>query len=117
MVLKPSQATFKDMMRKVTNPAFHPENEGDQAFLQNYWKYMFFGLPLRYNLNLIMHNNHRTAWDHLWRAASIIHFTVRKPVERWEPPGHCHKPGDKKDGGCEEWEPLKVNHSTLLRMD
>jgi hypothetical protein len=118
MVLRPSQATFKDMMGKVTNPAFHPEHEGDQAFLQNYWRYKNFGLPFKYNLNLIMHDHHRKTWDHLWKIASVVHFTIRKPVERWVAPGHCYKPGaqprGKEGSNCQEWMPLNVSCCLLL---
>lgn len=113
MVLKPSQTTFKDMMKKVTNPAFHPETEGDQAFLQNYWRYSYFGLPLRFNLNLILLNSYPTTWHHLWKIASVVHFTIRKPMERWEKPGHCHSPvsrvGGKEVEVCHEWMPLNVS--------
>ena len=104
-------------MSKVSDPAYHKPNDADQAFLNVYYRFRFYGLPYKYNFNLVMvsplpldspvkrnvntskYQYHRTHWDALWDEAILIHFTMRKP--RSNPAEHCHK-------GCNEWEPLEV---------
>jgi hypothetical protein len=103
MVLKPSEWTYNNMLSKLGDPAYHDPKEGDQSFLQAYWRYKNFGLPFKYNLNIIMYEHHRAAWDHLWMIASVVHYTVRKPVYEWSKDGHC------TPWGCQEWMPLTVS--------
>jgi hypothetical protein len=100
MVLKPSRWTFENMLSKLSDPAYHNPREGDQAFLQLYWRFRNFGLPMRYNLNIVMFEHHRKSWDHLWMVASVVHYTIRKPKGEWGK--QCRK--DK----CSEWMPLNV---------
>lgn len=54
IVFKPSVETFRDMIVKVSDPAYHQPNDADQAFLNAYYRFRYFGLPYKYNFNLIM---------------------------------------------------------------
>lgn len=98
IVFRPSVETFHDMVSKMSDLKYHKPNDADQAFLNAYYEYRFFMLPMKYNFNLIMYEFHRPTWDLLWDEAVLIHFTVHKP--RPDPNLHCHK-------GCTEWEPLE----------
>ncbi|KAI5805038.1 nucleotide-diphospho-sugar transferase [Geopyxis carbonaria] len=98
IVFRPSMETFHDMIPKVSDPNYHKPNDADQAFLNAYFKFRFFGLPFKYNFNLVMYQYHRKVWDMLWDEAVLVHFTMHKP--KGDPKQHCHK-------GCNEWEPLE----------
>ncbi|KAA8893775.1 nucleotide-diphospho-sugar transferase [Sphaerosporella brunnea] len=98
IVFRPSMETFHDMIPKVSDPNYHSPNDADQAFLNAYYKFRYFGLPYKYNFNLVMYQFHRNVWDMLWDEAVLVHFTMRKPKP--DPRDHCHK-------GCNEWEPLE----------
>ncbi|KAF3935692.1 Glycogenin-2 [Dactylella cylindrospora] len=98
MVLRPSTEEFHSLVKHVSDPNYHSPNDADQAFLNTYYRFRYFGLPYKYNFNLIMYQFHRYYWDILWEEAVIVHFTVRKPKPN--PKDHCHK-------GCNEWEPLE----------
>jgi hypothetical protein len=54
IVFKPSMETFHDMIPKVSDPNYHSPNDADQAFLNAYYKFRYFGLPYKYNFNLVM---------------------------------------------------------------
>lgn len=54
VVFRPGVETFGDMIKKVSDPAYHQPNDADQAFLNAYYRFRFFGLPYKYNFNLIM---------------------------------------------------------------
>jgi alpha-N-acetylglucosamine transferase len=54
IVFRPSIETYHDMIPKVSDPYYHKPNDADQAFLNAYYKYRFFGLPFKYNFNLVM---------------------------------------------------------------
>lgn len=54
IVFRPSVETFRDMIVKVSDPTYHQPNDADQAFLNAYYRFRYFGLPYKYNLNLIM---------------------------------------------------------------
>ncbi|CCX04543.1 Similar to Glycogenin-2; acc. no. O15488 [Pyronema omphalodes CBS 100304] len=98
IVFRPSMETFHDMIPKMSDPHYHSPNDADQAFLNAYYRFRYFGLPYKYNYNLVMYQYHREVWDQLWDEAVLVHFTMRKPKPN--PAEHCHK-------GCNEWEPLE----------
>ena len=54
IVFRPSMETFHDMIPKMSDPHYHSPNDADQAFLNVYYKFRFFGLPFKYNFNLVM---------------------------------------------------------------
>lgn len=54
IVFRPSVETFHDMIVKVSDPAYHQPSDADQAFLNAYYRFRYFGLPYKYNFNLIM---------------------------------------------------------------
>jgi len=95
IVFRPSKETFADMVPKVSDPRYHKPNEADQAFLNEYYKFRYFGLPYKYNFNLVMYQYHKEVWDMLWDEAVFVHMTMRKPQPA---PNHCHE-------GCNEKEP------------
>jgi hypothetical protein len=64
----------------------HESHEGDQAFLNRFYEYRYFGLPQAYNLNLVLYENFPMIWEFLWPRAKIVHFTIRKPAP---PEGWC----------------------------
>lgn len=111
MVFRPRRWLFNNMIEKLANPEYHNPEESDQAFLQKYWEYENWGLPSIYNLNLVLYEAFRTAWDHLWMNTRIVHFTIRKPVEAWAKEGQCKKPTGKKDEQvCVLWPALTVSY-------
>ncbi|TGZ80867.1 nucleotide-diphospho-sugar transferase [Ascodesmis nigricans] len=95
IVFRPSKKTFDDMYVKVSDENYHKPNEADQAFLNEYYKFRFFGLPYRYNFNLVMYKHHTDVWNLLWDEAVLIHMTMRKPQPA---PNHCLE-------GCDEQGP------------
>lgn len=58
ILFRPDVETFHDMIVKVSDPEFHQPDEADQAFLQAYYRFRYFGLPYKYNFNLIMVCSH-----------------------------------------------------------
>lgn len=56
ILFTPSMETFHNMISKVPDPKYHSPNDADQAFLNAYYKFRFFGLPFKYNFNLVMVN-------------------------------------------------------------
>jgi len=116
MVFTPRKWLFKNMIEKLSDPDYHDPTQGDQDFLQKYWEYENWGLPAIYNLNLVLYEFYKQTWDYLWMDTRIIHYTVRKPVEKWDPVGQCeravkgmNRPKDK-DGKvkphCAVWVPI-----------
>jgi hypothetical protein len=67
------------LMRAISTPGMHLPEEGDQAFLNRFYEYRYFGLPSIYNLNLVLYESFPIIWEFLWPKAKIVHFTVRKP--------------------------------------
>ena len=114
MFFTPSQALFTDMMSKLADHQYHDPSEGDQQFLQNYWKFRDYRLPSKFNLNLT-HFVWRRAqlWDKVWPDARVVHFTDRKPQERFWYGGWCEKPVSKPpniaDDECAQIEVLQVS--------
>jgi hypothetical protein len=76
---------YKLLLRALTAPGMHNPEEGDQAFLNRFYEFRYFGLPHAYNLNLVLYDNFPVVWEFLWPRAKIVHFTIRKPSppERW----------------------------------
>ena len=93
MFFTPSKVLLEDTISRLADPQYHDPTEGDQQFLQNYWKFRDYRLPSKFNLNLT-HFVWRRAqlWDRVWPDARVIHFTERKPHERWWPGGWCQNP-------------------------
>lgn len=54
MAFRPNATVFADMLAKVSDEHYHRPDEADQAFLQAYYQFRFFGLPYKYNLNLAL---------------------------------------------------------------
>jgi lipopolysaccharide biosynthesis glycosyltransferase len=95
MFFTPSQGLFENMISKLADKKYHDPKEGDQQFLQNYWKFRDYKLPIKFNLNLVHFVWHKKdLWDRIWPEALVIHFTVRKPREWWRG-GWCDKPVTK----------------------
>lgn len=67
------------LMRALATRGMHLPQEGDQPFLNRVYEYRNFGLPLMYNLNLVLYRWFPVIWEYLWPKAKIVHFTVRKP--------------------------------------
>lgn len=95
IVIRPNLEEFRSLFRCVSDPKMHSPNDADQAFLNNYYKFRYFGLPYKYNFNLVMYHYHRKQWDILWNEAVFVHFTTRKP----HPTIHCER-------DCDQWEVL-----------
>lgn len=79
LLLRPSTSEYNLLLKAVSTPGMHEPEEGDQAFLNRFYEYRYFGLPAEYNLNLVLLNSFPTIWMFLWPRAKIVHFTVRKP--------------------------------------
>lgn len=54
IVFKPDMEEFRKLVSKVSDPKYHSPNDADQAFLNVYYRFRYFGLPYKYNFNLIM---------------------------------------------------------------
>lgn len=96
IVIRPNLQEFRSLFKAVSDPKMHSPNDADQAFLNNYYKFRYFGLPYKYNFNLVMQHYHRKQWDMLWDEAVFVHFTTRKP----HPKNHCER-------NCDQWEVLE----------
>lgn len=96
IVIRPNLEEFRSLFDAVSDPKLHSPNDADQAFLNNYYKFRYFGLPYKYNFNLVMFRFYREIWDELWPEAVFVHFTTRKPSIT----GHCER-------DCYEWEVLE----------
>lgn len=96
IVIRPNLEEFRALFKAVSDPNMHSPNDADQAFLNNYYKFRYFGLPYKYNFNLVMFTYHKEAWNILWDEAVFVHFTVRKP----SPTQHCER-------DCDQWEVLE----------
>jgi lipopolysaccharide biosynthesis glycosyltransferase len=113
MFFSPSRRLFEDMISKLADPKYHDPNEGDQQFLQNYWKFRDYKLPSKFNLNLVHYVwRKKEMWDRLFPDARIIHFTDRKPREWWRG-GWCEnrvtRPPKIGPTECAQIEVLKVS--------
>lgn len=95
IVIRPNLEEFRSLVKAVSDPEMHSPNDADQAFLNNYYKFRYFGLPYKYNFNLVMFNYFKPEWDQLWEEAVFVHFTTRKP----SPTDHCNR-------DCDHWEIL-----------
>jgi len=80
LLLRPSMTEYQLLHRAVSAPGMHRPEEGDQAFLNRFYEYRYFGLPNAYNLNLVLYEYFPMIWEFLWPRAKIVHFTVRKPA-------------------------------------
>lgn len=97
LVLRPNVDEFRLLSRAVSDPKMHNPWEADQAFLNSFYQFRYYGLPFKYNFNLVMVQYFRKHWDDLWDEAVFVHLTVRKPERSsWCLP----------DNGCLEWEVL-----------
>lgn len=76
---KPNMEEFRALVEAVSDPKMHAPNDADQALLNNYYQFRYYGLPYKYNFNLVMYHYHRESWDLLWDEAVLVHFTTRKP--------------------------------------
>jgi hypothetical protein len=117
MFFTPSSILLTDMLVKLTDPEYHNPTEGDQQFLQNYWKFRDYRLPSKFNLNLTHFVWRRTTlWNLLWPDARIVHFTDRKPREQWWYGGWCERPVTKPPqiafDECAQIEVLQVRIPT-----
>lgn len=95
IVIRPNLEEFRSLFKAVSDPKMHSPNDADQAFLNNYYQFRYFGLPYKYNFNLVMYHYHKEEWDQLWDEAVFVHFTTRKP----NPYDHCQR-------DCDQWEVL-----------
>ncbi|OLE52197.1 MAG: hypothetical protein AUG51_19280 [Acidobacteria bacterium 13_1_20CM_3_53_8] len=80
LLLRPSTKEFNLLRKAISTPGMHQPEEGDQAFLNRFYEYRYFGLPHAYNLNLVLYRFFPLIWEFLWPRAKIVHFTVRKPA-------------------------------------
>ena len=92
LLLRPSEAEYRLLLRALATPGMHLPEEGDQPFLNRFYEYRYFGLPHGYNLNLVLYKWFPMVWEFLWPRAKIVHFTVRKP----------RRPGEWCVGACPE---------------
>jgi len=80
LLLRPSISEYELLRRAISKPDMHRPEEGDQAFLNRFYEYRYFGLPNEYNLNLVLYEFFPMIWEFLWPRAKIVHFTRRKPM-------------------------------------
>ncbi|KAI5785523.1 nucleotide-diphospho-sugar transferase [Peziza echinospora] len=107
VLLRPNMEEYRNLIKKVSDPTFHSPEDADQAFLNVYYQFRYFGLPYKYNLNLVMYQYHRKAWDALWDEAVFVHFTTKKPT-----PDTRYQCGP----GCEEYEPTRYYTKIFKEM-
>jgi alpha-N-acetylglucosamine transferase len=96
IVIRPNLDEFRSLFAAVSDPQMHKPDEADQALLNNYYQMRHFGLPFKYNLNLVMQHYHNKQWEELWDEAVFVHFTMKKP----NPTLHCER-------DCDQWEQLE----------
>lgn len=54
IVFRPNMEEFRKLVEKVSDPEYHRPDEADQAFLNVFYRFRYFGLPYKYNFNLVM---------------------------------------------------------------
>lgn len=109
LMLRPSVSEFRVLSKAVSDPNMHRSWEADQDFLNAFYKFRYFGMPFRYNFNLVMVQYHKKEWDMLWEEAVFVHMTVRKPQSFKEQ--YC-----TFEGGCPEWEVLEYYQQVYKEM-
>ncbi len=115
MIFRPSRDLFLDMMAKIGDTQYHDPHEGDQDFLQRYWKFRDWKLPFKYNLNIVMYAHYPNDFNALWDEAIVVHFTTQKPS-----PDHtkfCRKPlieNGKNEEECGFWGILDVSLPSMI---
>lgn len=107
LVLRPNVDEFRLLSKAVSDPSMHKAREADQAFLNAFYKFRYYGMPFKYNLNLVMVAHHRPYWDALWDEAVFVHMTVKKP----EPDKWC-----LFERNCAEWEVNKYYQQVNKEM-
>lgn len=100
IIFRPSMEEYALLYDAVSDPKMHNPWEADQAFLNNFYKFRYYGMPYKFNLNLVMVPYWREEWDSLWDEAVFVHYTVRKPKEKLK--DHC-----TQEKGCREWEQME----------
>lgn len=109
LVLRPNVDEFRILSRAIADPDMHNPWEADQDFLNAFYKFRFFGLPFKYNFNLVMVQYHKKQWDMLWDEAVLVHMTVQKP-----------RPDSKDwclwENGCVDWEVLEYYYQVYTEM-
>lgn len=85
LLLRPSMSEYALLHKALGTPGMHLPEEGDQAFLNRFYEYRYYGLPPSFNLNLVLYQWFPAIWEFQWPRAKIVHFTVRKPAppENW----------------------------------
>jgi Glycosyl transferase family 8 len=116
MVFNPSVELYEDMIEQL--PKIHDPHEGDQNFLQQYWKYRNYMLPFKYNLNIVMHASYRETFNRLWDEAVLVHYTVYKPSP--DPSAWCVKSEtgiEDQHGECIVWPVVTVSVPSKVCRD
>lgn len=109
LVLRPNIDEFRILSKAVSDPNMHKSWEADQDFLNAFYRFRFFGLPYKYNFNLVMVEYHKKQWDMLWDEAVFVHFTVTKP--RMDPEKYC-----LYENKCVNWEVISYYSEVFTEM-
>lgn len=109
LMLRPNMEEFRILSKAVSDPKMHHPEEADQAFLNNFYKFRFFGLPYKYNFNLVMVESYVEEWNLLWDEVIFLHFTIHKP--RPEPDTWCLSKDD-----CKAWAVLEYFYQIYREM-
>ena len=118
MLLRPSSNLYNDMLSKLADKKYHDPKEGDQQFLQNYWRHRDWKLPTRFNLNIVHYYYRPAIWKDVWPDSRIVHFTDRKPREWWKGGWCANKPkvpGRLGPNECPYWELFQVSVPNSIR--
>jgi hypothetical protein len=118
MIFRPSRELFFDMMAKIRDQQYHDPHQGDQDFLQHYWKFRDWKLPFKYNLNIVMYEHYPNDFNSLWDEAIIVHFTIQKPSP--DQTKFCHKPlieTGQSEKGCKFWGILDVSLPLTIYLE
>ena len=79
LVLHPSTAVFKELMRTMHIEGNYEPTMAEQAFLNAFFQLRYLQLPVIYNVNLDMYSGYPKLWLKLEQDFKVIHFTLVKP--------------------------------------
>lgn len=109
LMLRPNMEEFRILSKAVSDPQMHEPWEADQAFLNNFYRYRFYGLPYKFNFNLVILENFPNEWNMLWEEAVLVHMTVQKP--QTDPLNWC-----LWEKGCVNWEMIEYYFQIYKEM-
>ncbi|CAF4187491.1 unnamed protein product [Adineta steineri] len=79
LVLHPSIAVFKELLRTSSFEGNYAPTMAEQAFLNAFFQLRYLELPIIYNVNLALYLAYPDLWKRMQPDFKIVHYTLTKP--------------------------------------